>query len=153
MTEGEVWILAACGCFVLGLVYQTCTTWLHTKGASLYPEPWYAQGIIACIWALCFSGLAAGAVPGRIVAILLCLISGWIAEMTYVAKLLPLYAGGTYTRSTWHSVWSWWLSNPTQDLQGIVLAPVWVVYWLVGLFSFLLAIVTGISVYKLWRAA
>jgi hypothetical protein len=92
-------------------------------------------------------------VAGRIVAILLCLISAWIAEMTYVAKLLPLYGGGTYTRSTWHSVWSWWLSNPTQHLRGVVLAPVSLVYSLLVLFSALLAIVTAMSVYRLWRPA
>jgi hypothetical protein len=151
MTKGELWILAACGCFIAGLIYQTCATWIHTKGASTFPEPWYAQGVIPCIWALCFSGLAGGGIAGRIVAILLCLISAWIAEMTYIAKLLPLYGSGAYTRSTWHSVWSWWLSNPTEDLRGVVLASVSSVYGLLALFSALLVIVTAISVYKLWR--
>ncbi len=150
--KAESWMLAACGCFVAGLIYQTCATWIHTKGASTYPEPWYAQGVIAGVWVLCFLGLAAGGVMGRIVAGLLCLVSAWIAEMTYVAKLLPLYAGGAYTRSTWHSVWNWWSRNPTEELRGIVLGPVWLAYGLLAVFSVLLVVVTGASVYKVSKA-
>lgn len=153
ITKPELWILAACGCFVLGLIYQTGATWIHTKGLSTHPEPWYAQGIIPCLWTLCFLGLSASGLTGRIVGILLCLISAWIAEMTYVAKLLPLYAGEAFTRSSLHSVWSWWLNHPSDNLQGVVLAPVWVVYALLMAFSLLLAVVTVLSVARLWRAA
>lgn len=152
ITKPELWVLAACGCFLLALAYQTCATWVHTNGASTHPEPWYAQGIIPCIWALCFTGLRASGVIGRIVAILLCLVSAWIAELTYVAKLLPMY-GGAHMRSSARNVANWWIHNPTENLQGVMLGPVWLVYVLLAVFSLLLMWITASSVRALWRFA
>ncbi|MBV9613628.1 MAG: hypothetical protein JO091_14230, partial [Acidobacteriaceae bacterium] len=151
MPQAELWVLAACGCFLLGLIYQTCVTWVHTHGVSTHPEPWYGQGVIACLWVLCAMGLETANVAGRIVAIALCLVSAWIAELTYVAKLLPYY-GGMHARSTWHTVWNWWQANPEHALQAIVLAPVPMVYALLGAFSIMLAAVTALAVYRLRRS-
>ncbi len=148
-SEPERWILAGCGCFVLGVAYQTCATWIHTGGVSTNAEPWYWQGVLPCIWVLCFLGLQASGTAGRTIAMLLGLIAAWIAELTYVAKLLPYY-GGVNTRGTWHNVMNWWLSNPSQGLKSVTLAPVWVVYGLLALFSCMLVFITAVNVRGVW---
>jgi hypothetical protein len=186
VSEAELWILAGCACFLFGLIYQTCVTWVHTKGASTAPEPWYAQGILPCIWALCFRALQGsakgadtcrqaaeerprplGGAPetapvlraflnsgffGRVWAALLCLISAWIAAVTYGAKL-PLYYAGGFTRATLSNVLRWWTTNPSQQLRFVILGPVPLLYSLLLLFSVLLTAVTAMAVVTLFDAS
>lgn len=135
----EIWLWAACGCFALSLIYQTCVTWASSQGVSRFAEPWYAQGVIVCIWALCFTGLARWSKGGRWIAAALVLVSSWIAAATYFAKLLPYYGGGL-NRSNFGVLWHWWTSHPTQDLATVTLAPVLLVYQMLALFSALLVL-------------
>ena len=148
--KAEAWILSASVCFLGGLVYQTCATFLHTRGASTAPEPWYWQGVLPAIWAMCFAGLQVSGLPGRFVAASLLGVTGWIAALTYGAKLLPFY-GGLTARSTVGNVWRWWRDQPTQNLQYAVLGPVWAVYLLLILFYLLLFAATVSVMRELWR--
>lgn len=148
----EVWALAGCFFFVLGLIYQTCITWVHTKGLSTYAEPWYWQGVIPCIWILCFRGLQLSGGLGRVCAILLCLVSAWIAAMTYVAKLFPFY-GGALTRSNLRTVLDWWLNNRGWEIEGVALARPAILYCLLCVFLTLLGFVTFLGVRNIWLSA
>jgi len=148
--RAEAWVLGACGCFLLGLIYQTCATFLHTRGASTAPEPWYWQGVLSALWAVCFMGLQVSGVWGRCVATALLGVTGWIAALTYGAKLLPFY-GGLTVRSTIGNVWRWWHDQPTRSLEYVVLGPVWVVYLFLSLFYLLLFAVTVSAARELWR--
>lgn len=141
----QAWMLAACECFLLALIYQTCATWIHTNGASTHPEPWYAEGIIVCLWTLCFAGLEASGWFGRASAIALTILSAWIAALTYVAKLLPYY-GGLNGRSTGHSVLAWWTAHPSQALYGVTLGPQWAVYALLVAFCVSLIGITALAI-------
>ncbi len=145
----QVWLLSACALFGLSLVYQTCVTWVHTSGASTFPEPWYAQGIVAVGILLCFRGLAQSRAAGRIVAACLVLLTGWIALATYFAKLLPYY-GAAISRANARTVWLWWSGHPSADLASIAMVPVPLIYLLLWLFVALLGAITVPTVRALW---
>jgi len=145
----ELWIWAACGCFGLSLIYQTCVTWVATQGASQFAEPWYAQGVIVVVWALCFMGIDRWRSGGRWIGAALLVVSTWVAAMTYFAKLLPYYAGGI-NRGSVAAIWNWWRGNPTQAIGTVVLAPVPVVYALLTLFTMLLIASAAIILRRLF---
>jgi hypothetical protein len=150
MNAPQIWILFACAWFAAGLIYQSGATWIHTNGTSTSPEPWYGQGIIACLWILCFVALQNSSIAGRVIATALTLLGGWIAAATYIAKLLPYY-GGAVSRSSAHAVFRWWSAHPTADLSTVLIAPVWTVYVLLAVFSTVLLAVTAQTLILLWR--
>ncbi len=150
ISSAERWVVGGCACLVAGLVYQTCVTWASSNGESTFAEPWYWQGVIPCVWVLSFLGLQRAAPAGRICGTVLCLLSAWIAAVTYVAKLLPGYASG-FGRSTVRSVVEWWVSDAARrDLQTVALAPTGVVYTALVVFLLLLAWVTPLALRRIW---
>jgi hypothetical protein len=153
-SAGEWWGLAACACFILGLVYQTCVTYIHTHGESLFAEPWYWQGLVCFLWMLAFVGYESAGKFGRVLAMANVVLSAWITAITYVAKLFPLYGGG-FQRATFRRVWAWWLAHPTQDLSTVAIAPAGVLYTLLFLLLFVLTVQTAVIVVRLtgrlWR--
>ena len=147
----QIWILIACACFAFSLLYQTGATWVYSHGASNSPEPWYAQGVIVCLWILCFRGLQHAGRFGRALATGLLALSTWIALMTYWAKLLPYYGGGI-TRSTASAVWAWWRVHPSSDLSTVVMAPVPLIYLLLVVFSAALVALAITIAIGVWTA-
>ncbi len=137
ITEAQWWLLAACFAFYLGLIYQTCTTWIATNGRSQHAEPWYMQCIFPCLWTLAFLGLARSGAIGRTVATLLALISAWIAAATYWVKLIPL-SGGFSGRSSVSRVAHWWMHLPLHVLSTTALGPVTILFASLFVFSILL---------------
>lgn len=119
----ERWLLIACSVFVVGLIYQTCATWVNTHGASQYPEPWYGQGVLVCVWMLAFRGCKEAGVLGRVVATLLCLVSAWIGIATFLWKLPIFYTTGS-SHSNLHAVLAFWSDRPFQLLAPIIIGPV-----------------------------
>jgi hypothetical protein len=138
LSAPELWVLASCACFIAGLIYQTCVTYIHTHGASLFAEPWYWQGIVCFIWVITFAGIARSGKFGRVLAVVMLALCAWVSVSTYVAKLFPVYGSG-FQRSTLSRVWSWWTTHPTQDLATVTLAQPVVLYVLLG--SLLLVLV------------
>jgi hypothetical protein len=136
------WLLAAALLFAASLIYQTGVTWVESHGASTHPEPWYAQGILACFLMFCFGGLERSGRTGRAAAVLLAFIAAWISLLTYAAKLLPYYGGGV-TRSNLRALWRWWTAHPSQDLDLVLPVPPALVYVLLVCFA---AAVIAVSV-------
>lgn len=149
-SAAEWWQLAACACFIAGLIYQTCATYIHTHGASLFAEPWYWQGVVCYLWVLAFRGLEKNGGAGRIFACVTVLVSAWIALVTYVGKLFPLYGGG-FERETVARVWAWWFGHPTQDLNLVALARAPLLYVLLTTFLLVLTLQTSLLVAGLIR--
>jgi len=139
ITIGERWALLACGAFFLGLVYQTCVTWVATNGQSRNAEPWYMQCILPCLWALAFLGMQRGGRAARILAAGIVLIAAWIAAATYLLKLIPLY-GGFAGRSTLPAVFAWWRHVPLDVLSVTLLGPLTLMFAALGVFLLLLAV-------------
>jgi len=148
ITIGERWVLLACAVFFLGLVYQTCVTWVATHGQSRNAEPWYMQCILPCLWALAFLGMQRRGRVGRILAVCISSITAWIAAATYVLKLIPLY-GGFAGRSTLPAVFAWWRHVPLEVLSVTLLGPLSLMFAALAAFLFLLAVLNTILLCRL----
>jgi hypothetical protein len=134
------WVVIACGCFLAGLIYQTCVTWVSSNGASKFAEPWYGQGVVFCVWVLAFKGFEFIGLFGRILAMLACLLSAWIALLTYLAKLPIFYVSGT-SRLTVRTFLSLWSVGTQAELAGVILGPRWIFY--PALVAFVLLVLGG----------
>jgi hypothetical protein len=134
---GERWVLLACAAFFLGLVYQTCVTWVATNGQSRNAEPWYMQCILPCLWALAFLALQRSGILGRVLAAGIVSITAWIAAATYLLKLIPLY-GGFAGRSTLPAVFAWWRHAPLEVLSETMLGPLMLMFAALAIFLILL---------------
>ncbi len=146
----EVCILVALAAFSAALAYYICVAWVDTHGISTGAEPWYAQCIMPAVFALSFLGLQRTGIWGRVVASLLCVISAWIAALTYVAKLFPFY-GGYSGRSTPSQVLGWWRSDWSGALSSVLFTPVPLVCGLLACFLVLLAAVTVFLLVHFYR--
>ncbi len=138
ITPAELWIFAALASFTSGLIYYTCVAWADTSGAATSAMPWYPQCIMPAIWMLAALAMQRSGIAGRVIAGLTCLVAAWIAALTYLAKLFPLY-GGFEGRATLAAVWKWWSGVPGALLSSVTLVPVPLLFGL--LFSFLLLLV------------
>lgn len=137
ITRAELWIFAALACFTLGLVYYTCVAWADTNGVAESAMPWYPQCIMPAIWMLAALGMQRNGIAGRVIAGLACLVAAWIAALTYVAKLFPLY-GGYAGRANLPAMWRWWTGNPSALLSSVTLVPVPLLFTLLSIFLILL---------------
>lgn len=90
---GEWVIVAYCGAFLLALAYASVVAYIFSRGESSTPAAWYAQVLVAPILTLSLMGTARWRRVGRVLAILLPLLFGYVLVVTYVFKLIPLYAG------------------------------------------------------------
>ncbi len=141
----EWWGLGACACFMVGLIYQTCVTYVHTHGASLFAEPWYWQGVVCFLWVIAFRGLKQSGLLGRALALLTVLVSAWTVVVTYLVKLFPLYGSG-FQRATLSRAWAWWSAHPTEDLRTVAIGPPALLYALLVLLLSVLTVQTALIV-------
>jgi hypothetical protein len=142
ITSAEVWICIALASFTLGLVYYTCVAWVDTHGIAKSAMPWYPQCIVPAIWIVAILGMQRSGITGRVIAGLTCLVAAWIAALTYVAKLFPLY-GGFEGRASLPALWKWWTGNPGALLSTVTLVPVFLLFALVCVFLVLLVAVNA----------
>jgi hypothetical protein len=146
ITSAELWISAALASFTLGLVYYTCIAWADTGGVATNAMPWYPQCVMPAIWMLAALGMQRSGIVGRVIAGLTCLVAAWIAALTYLAKLFPLY-GGYKGRANLSTIWKWWTANPGALLSSVTLVPVPLLFALLAVFLVLL-VAANISVLK-----
>jgi hypothetical protein len=142
ITTAELWIFAALASFGLGLVYYTCVAWADTHGVATNAMPWYPQCVIPAIWMLAALGMQRSGIAGRVIAGLTCLVVAWIAVLTYLAKLFPLY-GGYDGRASLPGMWKWWTGNPGALLSSVTLVPVPLLFALLCTFLVVLVIVNA----------
>ncbi len=143
----ELCIVAALAAFIAALAYYICVAWVDTHGVSTGAEPWYAQCILPAVFALAFLGLQRSGIWGRWFAAFLCLVTAWIAALTYIAKLLPFY-GGYSGRSTLPRILNWWRTDWSGALSSVLIAPVPLICALLACF---LALLAGVTVFLVAR--
>ncbi|MFL6464361.1 MAG: hypothetical protein ACJ73N_08165 [Bryobacteraceae bacterium] len=138
----EIWTLGASLVFIGALLYDLCIA-AGAHELQTTTGPYYAPCILPAVLALACLGLQRSGTVGRLLAIAICLVSAWIAALTYVAKLLPYY-GGLIGRSTVGSLWNWW-TEPSghATLAVTTLASAGVVYFLLLCFLVTLTLLTA----------
>jgi hypothetical protein len=87
------WVVAAwCAIFLAALAYSGVTAHIITHGGSSTPCPWHDQVLVAPLLILAVLGTARRR-GGFLLASALALVFGYVLAVTYVVKLIPLYAG------------------------------------------------------------
>lgn len=117
----EKWVLASIAAFIAALLYDLCLTWVDTHGMQTTTGPYYSPCILPAIYILAFLGFERTGKAGRVLATALCLVSFWIALITYAFKLIPSY-GGNWGKASVTSILAWWSGQPLAALTGVTLA-------------------------------
>jgi hypothetical protein len=86
-------VMAYCAAFALAIAYATVMVYVGTGNPLSTPSAWYAQVLVAPTLALLLLGTARRPRPGKVLAISIALLFGYVLAVTYVFKLIPLYAG------------------------------------------------------------
>ncbi|MEI9972051.1 MAG: hypothetical protein WDO73_08305 [Ignavibacteriota bacterium] len=108
LSDSEGVVLAGLLCFAAGLVYSTVLTFWYTRGAGISPAPWYLQPMLAPGMCLLFLGLSQFRIAGSVMAIAILWLWSYAIGVTYIAKLVPLYAGFTGGRAHLAELAIWW---------------------------------------------
>jgi hypothetical protein len=114
-------LLAGMVCYGAALFYNTVFQFVSTKGAAIAPSPWYTQ----LLWpaAVCLLLIRAP----RWLRIALCCVSAYIISATYVAKLIPLYAGNSARPAHLAELVHWYIhSYPGMLDTTALISPAWI---------------------------
>jgi hypothetical protein len=88
------WVVVAyCAAFLLALAYAGVVASISSRGESSTPAPWYTQVLVTPILTLALLGFSRRPRVGRVLAAMLTLLFGYVLVVTYVFRLIPLYAG------------------------------------------------------------
>lgn len=92
-TSVEWVVLAYCAAFTLALAYVAAVTYVRTGNPLSTPSAWYAQVLVAPVLALLLLGTSRRPRAGKFLATAIVLLFGYVLAVTYVCKLISLYAG------------------------------------------------------------
>jgi hypothetical protein len=132
LLRGDAILLAAVACFCAALVYVTATSFSFRHGSSAGASPWYMQPLLAPLLCLIMRGTQRSGRVGWLVSSILVLLSAYVLCATYIAKLIPLYAGYNRPRSGLAFLYTWYMDEApdlSDRLQMTCVAPaplVWV---------------------------
>jgi hypothetical protein len=92
-TLAEWTIVAYCAAFLMALAYAGVVAYIATRGASSTPSAWHVQVLVTPALILSVLGAKRWRRAGLSLALALPLLFGYVLALTYVFKLIPLYAG------------------------------------------------------------
>jgi len=86
-------VVAYCAAFTLAVAYAAVVVYVGTGNPLSTPSAWYAQVLVAPTLALLLLGTSRWPRVGKVSAIAIVLLFGYVLAATYVFKLIPLYGG------------------------------------------------------------
>ena len=106
--------------FGAGLLYSTVLTFWSTKGAGILPAPTYVQVLLVPGLCLLFIGLSQSGWAGRVLRLAMLWVWAYVIAVTYVAKLIPFYAGLSTGRARLADLPQWYarLSSGSYGVLG-----------------------------------
>jgi hypothetical protein len=124
-------LIAAAASFAAGLLYSTLLSYTVTGGVQISPSPWYMQPLFAPILCLCVAGMARSGRAG--IALRIATVSLWayVICATWLAKLVPLYAGYS-GRTSVANLWRWY-TTASPDISQIALMPAAALWTLIAI--------------------
>jgi hypothetical protein len=91
--RAEWMVVLFSGLFVLALAYNAAINYVASHHESASPGAWYTQVLLVPLLSLGLLGTSRSGKAGRVVALLMVLLFGYILVATYWVKLMPLYGG------------------------------------------------------------
>jgi hypothetical protein len=120
------WVVVAyCAAFALAIAYAAVVVYVGTGNPLSTPSAWYAQVLVAPTLSLLLLGTARWPRIGKVLAISIALLFGYVLAVTYVFKLIPLYAG-YQGRGSLRDIAALYLSRfhiLSANLNSVVLGP------------------------------
>jgi hypothetical protein len=137
------WAMAAyCAAFLVALTYAGVETFVFTHGGATTPSAWYAQVLVTPLLVLALLGTSRWRRAGLLPAALLPLLFGYVLAVTYVFRLIPLYAGyqGRGSLRDIALLYGRHFEALSANLGSASLGPVWIVFGLTGVVVALIAV-------------
>ncbi len=113
-TIAELVTLAGIALGCIGLALVTMIFFAATNGAITAAVPWYMQILLAPVVLLCFLGLSRWRRAGRWVAMATVLLWAYVAAVSWVAKLVPLYGGFADPHAKPKQLLAWYVNESAQ---------------------------------------
>jgi hypothetical protein len=137
--RAEWMVILFSGLFVLALAYDAAITYVASHHESASPGAWYTQVLLVPMLALGLLGTSRSGKAGRVVALLLVLLFGYVLVATYWVKLMPLYGGfeGRTSLTAITMLYRQGLSRLVAGLNEICLVPAAVILCLASLAAIL----------------
>ncbi len=110
----EVITVSAIAMYSAGLLFITLSFFHSSHGSITTAMPWYMPILLAPVMALCFLGLARWRRWGRWMAVATVALWGYVALVSWVAKLVPLYGGFQEAHARPRQLLAWYLSDSAQ---------------------------------------
>jgi len=126
LPSGERIVLSGLFCYLLGLVYAAVVAFWWSKGAAFTPAPWYVQALLPPGMLLVLQGTAHGDPTARALRIALLWVWVYQIALTWLAKLIPFYAGFSSGRARLADLPRWYaemMSGSYGALGTIALLP------------------------------
>ncbi len=110
----EVGTLAAVGLYGVSLVFITLAFFHSSRGGIIGPMPWYLQILLAPVLGLAYLGMT------RWLAMATVGLWGYVAVVSWVAKLFPLYGAVGAGQARAGRLTAWWMAGGSE--RGAVLS-------------------------------
>jgi hypothetical protein len=124
-------LIVAAASFAAGLLYSTLLSYTVTAGVQISPSPWYVQPLFAPILCLCVAGMARSGRAGVALRIATVAVWTYVICATWLAKLVPLYAGYS-ERTSIANLWRWY-TTASPDIGQIALMPAAALWTLIAI--------------------
>lgn len=127
-TPSEGFVQASVLLYFAELVLVALMFFAGTKGLVNAPMPWYLGLLTTPAIALCFLGLQRWARWGRLLAGANIVLWAYIAVVSWLAKLLPMYGGLPDAHGHPHQLFRWYLEESAQRnsvLAALCPGPLW----------------------------
>jgi hypothetical protein len=131
-----------CAVFLAALAYAGALANVSSHGVVSTPAPWYTQVIVAPLLAMALAGAARWGRAGTILAACIAMEFGYVLAVTYVFRLIPLYAGfeGRGTVSAILALYRDHAYELSERLGSTALGPAWLIFALTAAVVVMIAV-------------
>jgi hypothetical protein len=146
--------MAAILSYAAVLILTALVFYRSSGGLVAVAMPWYGQVILAPVVGLAFAGLSRWKRVGKWVALATVVVWGYVAAVTWIAKLVPLYGGFEDAHARPAQLWNWYLHSAVQRdsvLSALCPAPLPMLYLLAAIVLGTLAVAAGRVLWALFR--
>jgi hypothetical protein len=133
--EGREWVVAGyLWAFGAAIGYAAVVTFVRTGNPLSTPSAWYAQVLVAPMLGLAMLGAARWGGFGKLGRLAITLLFGYVAAVSYVFKLIPMYAGyeGRGSVGEIAALYGERFWDLYAKLDSVALGPGWLVLGLAG---------------------
>ena len=135
-SRNEILVAMSIGFYGVALLLITFAYFISSSGGVIAPMAWYMEILLPPIIAGSFLALSRHGRAGQWMAVVVVVLWGYVAAVTWLGKLLPLYGGFEEQQVHAGKLWNWYWeqsSQRTSILSTLCPGPVWLIYLLLAI--------------------